>query len=229
MRTVAGAGLDRPQVAAMLAPMVGRHEQRPPMYSALKHDGRPLYELARRGEEVERAPRPLTIHRLELLDLREDELEFEVVCSKGTYVRVLGEEIAAALGTAGHLVRAAAPVGRAVRPGIRWSRWRPSRPGRPACPATPSGRHGCCRWTPRLPALPRLDLDDLQSLHLRQGRAVTVPARPPPGWRARLRPGGPLPGPRDRRRGAASASSGCSCPAPRDRLRNGLRNQRVAV
>ncbi len=95
--------LDRPAVEAVLASFRGTRLQVPPMYSALKRDGRPLHELARRGETVERAPREVTLHRLELLDLAADSVEFEVECSKGTYVRVLGEELAAALGTAGHL------------------------------------------------------------------------------------------------------------------------------
>jgi tRNA pseudouridine55 synthase len=81
----------------------GDREQVPPMYSALKRDGRPLYELARRGETVERAARPITIERLELVGRSAHDLEIEVVCSKGTYVRVLAEEIAAGLGTLGHL------------------------------------------------------------------------------------------------------------------------------
>jgi hypothetical protein len=79
VRTASVPGLDRPQVAAVLASMVGKREQRPPMYSALKHQGRPLYELARRGEEVERAPRPVVVHRMELLELHDDRLEFVAV------------------------------------------------------------------------------------------------------------------------------------------------------
>ncbi len=77
--------------------------QMPPMYSALKHQGIPLYEYARKGVEVERVPRPITIHELTLIDFHPTEITFEVFCSKGTYVRTLGEEIAKALGTLGHL------------------------------------------------------------------------------------------------------------------------------
>ena len=95
--------LDAAQVGAVLSRFVGAIAQVPPMHSALKRDGRPLYELARRGETVEREPRTVTIERLELLDLGADRFEFEVVCSKGTYVRVLGEDLARALGTCGHL------------------------------------------------------------------------------------------------------------------------------
>lgn len=91
------------RVAAVLAGMTGPQDQLPPMYSALKRDGRPLYELAREGREVPREPRRILVHRLELLDLGPRELEFEVHCSKGTYVRTLGEDLARALGTCGHL------------------------------------------------------------------------------------------------------------------------------
>jgi tRNA pseudouridine55 synthase len=81
----------------------GSIEQVPPMYSALKRDGVPLYKLARRGEEVERAPRAVTIHAFELVARRGADLELAVHCSKGTYVRTLVEDLAAALGTVGHV------------------------------------------------------------------------------------------------------------------------------
>jgi len=95
--------LGRPQVEAALQRFVGPIEQVPPMYSALKRDGEPLYALARRGVVIERAPRPVRILHLTLESLGEGALEFTVGCSKGTYIRVLGEDIAAALGTCGHL------------------------------------------------------------------------------------------------------------------------------
>jgi len=81
----------------------GNIEQIPPMYSALKLDGQPLYKLAREGKEVERQPRAVTIHSLELLSWETPVLEFRVHCSKGTYVRTLAEDIARALGSCAHL------------------------------------------------------------------------------------------------------------------------------
>ena len=81
----------------------GEIMQVPPMYSALKKDGKKLYELAREGIEVERAARPLTIYQLSLTPLSDQQLQLTVTCSKGTYVRVLAEDIAKALGTLGHL------------------------------------------------------------------------------------------------------------------------------
>lgn len=95
--------LERPQVLSVLEGLRGPGTQVPPMHSALKHQGRPLYELARRGEVIPRAPRSIDIARLDLLRLDPEAIEFEVECSKGTYVRVLGEEIARRLGTVGHL------------------------------------------------------------------------------------------------------------------------------
>jgi|SRR5882672_5862241 len=92
-------------VEAVLMRFRGTQSQVPPMYSALKRDGRPLYELARQGIEVERAARRVEIRRLELAQQLPDALDLVCESSKGTYVRVLGEDIARALGTCGHLTR----------------------------------------------------------------------------------------------------------------------------
>jgi len=88
---------------AVLQRFRGDIDQVPPMHSALKRDGEPLYRLARRGEEVERAPRRVRIERLEVLQLDGDRLVLKVVCSKGTYIRVLAEDIGEALGCGAHL------------------------------------------------------------------------------------------------------------------------------
>jgi tRNA pseudouridine55 synthase len=95
--------LARSQVESVLARFVGPGQQVPPMYSALKRDGRPLYRLARMGVTVERPPRAIEVSRLRLLALGPQALELELLCSKGTYVRVLAEDIARALGTLGHV------------------------------------------------------------------------------------------------------------------------------
>jgi tRNA pseudouridine55 synthase len=91
------------QVTAVLARFRGALEQLPPMHSALKRDGVPLYELARAGRTVERALRRIEIHELEILQCAPPILELRVRCSKGTYIRVLAEDIGAALGTGAHL------------------------------------------------------------------------------------------------------------------------------
>jgi len=90
---------------AVAARFTGRQQQVPPMYSALKRDGVPLYELARRGLEVERAPREVTIESLELVLRAADRIDFRVACSKGTYVRVLAADVGRALETRAHLER----------------------------------------------------------------------------------------------------------------------------
>lgn len=95
------AGLDT--VEQVLQRFRGPIQQVPPMYSALKRDGKPLYEYARAGITLERAARAVTIHHLECLDYQVPFLRLRVTCSKGTYIRVLGEEIGAALGCGAHL------------------------------------------------------------------------------------------------------------------------------
>ncbi len=94
---------DEPRLRAVLGSFLGESEQVPPMYSALKREGVRLYDLARRGIEVERAPRRVLIHSIGLEALRWPECDFTVSCSKGTYVRSLVVDIAAALGTLGHV------------------------------------------------------------------------------------------------------------------------------
>jgi tRNA pseudouridine55 synthase len=91
------------QIEAALAKFRGPILQIPPMYSALKRDGKALYEYAREGITLEREARPVTIHRLEMLAYEAPMLTIRVTCSKGTYVRVLGEDIGAELGCGAHL------------------------------------------------------------------------------------------------------------------------------
>jgi tRNA pseudouridine55 synthase len=91
------------QIEAALARFRGPILQVPPMYSALKRDGKALYEYAREGVTLEREARPVTIHALELVAYDAPNLEIRVTCSKGTYVRVLGEDIGATLGCGAHL------------------------------------------------------------------------------------------------------------------------------
>ena len=91
------------QIEAALARFRGPIQQVPPMYSALKRDGKALYEYAREGITLEREARPVTIHALSLIAYDAPFLKIRVTCSKGTYVRVLGEDIGAALGCGAHL------------------------------------------------------------------------------------------------------------------------------
>ena len=90
--------LSTEKINKILQQFTGEISQIPPMYSALKKDGKPLYELARKGETVERKARKITIYNLDLLDYTEDTLTLNVACSKGTYIRTLVEDIGEALG-----------------------------------------------------------------------------------------------------------------------------------
>jgi tRNA pseudouridine55 synthase len=103
VETLSVPALDAERVESALGGLRGRQSQVPPMYSALKRAGQPLYRLARAGVEVERAARVIEIDELSALAVRSHALQLEVLCSKGTYVRVLAEDIARALGTCGHV------------------------------------------------------------------------------------------------------------------------------
>ncbi|PKO71941.1 MAG: tRNA pseudouridine(55) synthase TruB [Betaproteobacteria bacterium HGW-Betaproteobacteria-14] len=164
--------VSRPQVVAAMARFRGDILQVPPMHSALKRDGRPLYEYARKGIELERAPRAVTIHALELLAFSEDRIEFKVACSKGTYVRTLAQNIGEALGCGAHL-----------------SALRRTRIGDLSLDAaltldalqamTPEARETLLLPVDALLAvLPRLDLDEDAALRFRHGQAVPAGRNP---------------------------------------------------
>ena len=102
-RPVGGAPREVPraELEAVLARFRGEIEQIPPMYSAIKVKGRKLYEIARRGGEIERQPRPVTIHSLELVGREDGDWVLDIRCSKGTYIRTLCHDVGAALGCGG--------------------------------------------------------------------------------------------------------------------------------
>jgi tRNA pseudouridine55 synthase len=100
------AGLTREQVAAAMAGFVGEIDHAAPAYSAKKHKGRKLYELARRGEEVPVETKRVTVYELAPVgDLSEDRIDFRLACSTGTYARTLAHEVGRAVGTGAHLSR----------------------------------------------------------------------------------------------------------------------------
>jgi tRNA pseudouridine55 synthase len=103
VRNEAVPELDAVRIESAMKEFRGDIEQVPPMYSALKHKGQPLYKLAREGKEVKREPRTVTIHELELMSWDAPDLSFRVRCSKGTYVRTLAEDLASELGSCAHL------------------------------------------------------------------------------------------------------------------------------
>ncbi len=92
---------DKVRLEEVLRSFLGKQKQLPPMYSAIKVNGQKLYQLARKGVEIERTPRDIEVYKLELLHYSATTMTLSVDCSKGTYIRVLGEDIAAALGTCG--------------------------------------------------------------------------------------------------------------------------------
>jgi tRNA pseudouridine55 synthase len=174
IREAAVPALDDRLVESVLAGFVGDRQQVPPMYSALKRDGRPLYELAREGREVAREARHIRVDRLRPLALVAGNLEFEVVCSKGTYVRVLGEELATAFGTCGHLVglRRTWVEPFATTPMVSLDEIERSAVGEEPESHRPA-------WLQPVDLAfrdrPRINLDPAQALHLRQGRVLLAP------------------------------------------------------
>jgi len=97
-------GIDESSIRITLLKFIGDINQVPPMYSALKRNGTPLYKLARKGIEIERSSRPVTIHEINFLDLENAVVSLEVFCSKGTYIRTLVEDIGKSLGCGGHVI-----------------------------------------------------------------------------------------------------------------------------
>ncbi len=134
------SGLCRPSPGrGCTGPVPGEITQIPPMYSAVKVGGKKLYELARKGKEVERQPRPITIEALDLLDqVSPTEYTLRVRCSKGTYVRTLCHDIGQALGCGGALFSCVEPS----RPGFPWTRRSPWTKCRPIRPPTASAAGG---------------------------------------------------------------------------------------
>ncbi|MBM3940805.1 MAG: tRNA pseudouridine(55) synthase TruB [SAR202 cluster bacterium] len=103
VRTADPAGVTRDQVEALLPRFVGKIMQRPPMYSALKHDGQRLYDLARDGVEVERDEREVVVYRLALVDWAPPLFTIEAECGRGFYVRTLAHDLGEALGCGAHM------------------------------------------------------------------------------------------------------------------------------
>ena len=97
--------LDKNLVESVLNNFIGKYKQTPPMYSAKKINGVRLYKLARKNITIDRAPVEVNIIDLTLNDIQDKQIDFSVTCSKGTYIRVLGQEIAKKLGTEGHLTK----------------------------------------------------------------------------------------------------------------------------
>lgn len=94
---------NKSDIETVISTFRGDIKQIPPMYSALKHNGQPLYKLARQGIEIKRKERKVTIHELKLLEFTNNTITFNVMCSKGTYIRTLAQDIGESLGCGAHL------------------------------------------------------------------------------------------------------------------------------
>ncbi|HET7649879.1 MAG TPA: tRNA pseudouridine(55) synthase TruB [Gammaproteobacteria bacterium] len=173
--------LSEADIESVLATFRGDIEQIPPMYSALKHQGQRLYDLAREGVEVERAPRQVIIHALALVGHDPDALSLSVRCSKGTYIRTLVEDIAAALGTCAHVIElrrvAVGPYG--GEDGLPMHtldelRELADQPGRLDALLLPVDS-AMSRW-------PEVRLGPDAAWYFQRGQAVVVPGAPTAGW-----------------------------------------------
>jgi tRNA pseudouridine55 synthase len=163
---------DEARLTAALARFRGAIEQVPPMYSALKQAGQPLYALARAGQTVERAPRRVTIHELDLVSWSPDRLRLRILCSKGTYVRQIAVDLGLALGTVAHL----AGLQRTAVGGLRLS----SAIALDDLQALGEASRLAWLLPPDrlLEHLPRMDLADALAARFGNGQAVSAPGVP---------------------------------------------------
>lgn len=170
--------LNEKRVNKVLTGFIGETQQIPPMYSALKHEGKRLYELAREGVEVERKPRSITLTRLDLVELTDTSLSLDVQCSKGTYVRTLVEDIAKELGTIAHVIE------------LRRTAVGPFDEGMVDIPALEKiAEEGLDALDALLKPVDmavqhwqRVDLDADSRFYLMRGQPVMVPGAPTEGW-----------------------------------------------
>ncbi len=174
-------GVTEQGLRAALARFRGPIEQLPPMYSAVKHQGERLYKLARRGIEVERTPRLVNIHRIELGSFEPPEFEIDVHCSKGTYVRTLAADLGEALGCGGHVTALRRTgVGPYLESGANF------------VTLDEMERHALTEGRDALDVLllplesvlhywPSVNLSEDAAFYLRQGQAVLVPQAPTRG------------------------------------------------
>jgi tRNA pseudouridine55 synthase len=182
VETRAVEGVDPARVRAVLAKFLGQIDQLPPMYSAVKHAGERLYKLARQGIEVERTPRQIQIFSLDLLACELPEIELEVHCSKGTYVRTLAEEIGRELGCGGHVSQlrrtGVGPYAETVVPFITLDQVRDLAEAEGAAPRLDALLLPLDSALGHWPAV-RLSAD--AAFYLQQGQAVLIPRAPTEG------------------------------------------------
>lgn len=172
-------GVDQAKIEQVLAGFLGEISQLPPMYSALKHKGKRLYELAREGVEVEREPRQVMIHDLQLGDVSLPEFELRVHCSKGTYVRTLAEDIGDALGCGAH-VTGLRRTG--VGPYTEYPMYRMDELEAKAEEGLDALDQLLLPIDTALSDWPEVRVGADTAFYLKQGQAVLVPKAPTDGW-----------------------------------------------
>jgi tRNA pseudouridine55 synthase len=176
--------LEGSAIERVLSGFRGVQAQIPPMYSALKRGGRPLYELARKGIEVERDARQIDIRQLEIVRAGASSLDLVCECAKGTYIRVLGEDIARALGTLGHLTRLR-------RPWVEPFRGMPMVTLEAALEGAAGGPSVLLPPDAALQGVPMARLDEAQVSAVRHGQTVHCETDPPVEIGRRVRLYGP--------------------------------------
>ncbi len=177
-----GAGAWVQAAEAFMGPI----QQIPPMYSALKHEGKRLYELARAGQEVERKPREVVIHRLEMLGVTGARVQWRVHCSKGTYVRTLVEDLAESVGTVAHV----SALRRSAVGSFGDERMYSFAELEMLADAGMSALDALLMPAARaLAGWQRVEMDADSSFYFRRGQAIQVPKAPPQGRVAVFGPG----------------------------------------
>lgn len=163
------------EVEAVLARFRGAIRQLPPMHSALKHQGKPLYEYIRKGETIERELRDVVIHELALNSFSGNQIDITVRCSKGTYIRTLAEDIGAALGCGAHLIglRRTAIAHFDLQQGFNWQQ----------LDALGGAERDACvlPLESLMPDMPKLQLDAVQIKRLAQGQRLSLDTGLPDG------------------------------------------------
>ena len=173
--SVKDVNFSKMQLEQVCNQFVGVISQIPPMYSALKHEGKAMYEYARAGVEIERAARTITIHNIEINAFDQDVATITVKCSKGTYIRTLAEDIGAQLGCGAHLIglRRTATANYQINQAITLEQFEAMSPAQRALlllPADSAVQH-----------LPEIILDADSTFYLQQGQAIWQSGSVPQG------------------------------------------------
>lgn len=171
--------IDKDRLEAVFEQFTGEIMQVPPMYSALKHNGEPLYKLARQGIEIEREPRPVTVYSLQLVEFTEDSFTIDVVCSRGTYIRTLIEDIGNELGCGAHVTAlrrtALGPFGEEDMVSMEVLRDAEQNDRQALNSYVRPMEEALVHW-------PGVKLSPDAAYYLRQGQPVIVPKAPTSGW-----------------------------------------------